>query len=252
MKNKFLTIAIALILAGSAYSSTASAEWKFGIGTGISRLNVEGDISVESAFGGPIDLDIDLDPDDIDDLIDTAFGFGGYATDGTWLITYAYGSLTLKGDETVGPISADIEFETTTIEVLVGYPLLRRDKFSMNVLGGVRNLAHDLDTEFSDGVTTLKNSRDDDWTDLVLGVTADLRLNERWTWANQFDIGNGDSEGNSTIKTALNWQFGEQWSASFFAKKASIEVETGDEGDSDYYKYDNDETTVGASFLYHM
>ncbi len=72
-----------------AMVSVASAEWHYGIGTGIRRLNAEGDVGVNTRLAGPVEFDLDLDPDDFSDLMETAFGLGGFASDGTWTIQFS-------------------------------------------------------------------------------------------------------------------------------------------------------------------
>jgi hypothetical protein len=66
-------------------SGVAHADWSFGIGTGIFRVNFDGDMGFDTA-AGPVELDVDLDADDVSDVMETAFGLGGYATDGKWMI----------------------------------------------------------------------------------------------------------------------------------------------------------------------
>ena len=252
MKINILSATIATALLALSYTSNSYAEWKYGIGTGISRLNVEGDISVESALGGTIKLPVDLDPDEIDDLMESAIGFAGYATDGTWMVTYSYVNLELEGTSVVGAVSAKANFEATLGELIVGYPITKTQKFSSNVLFGVRYLAHDLKSQFTSGATTLSNQRDNDWIDGVIGITADFKLTDILTWNNQLDASGGESEGIANFKTALNWRVSKKWTVGLNAKFSAVEVKNGNPGDADYYVYDADETSAGASFLYHF
>ncbi len=41
-------------------------------------MNAEGDQGLHTNAAGPVLAEIDLDPDDFDDLIQSAIGFGGY------------------------------------------------------------------------------------------------------------------------------------------------------------------------------
>lgn len=252
MKINILSASIATALLALSYTSNTYAETKYGIGTGFSRLNVEGDISLESALGGTIKLPVDLDPDEIEDLMETAIGFAGYATDGTWMTTYSYLNLELEGSSVVGAVSAKVNFEITGAELIFGYPITKTKTFRSNVLFGARYLAHDLKSEFTSGATTLSNQRDNDWLDVVLGITADIKLTDILTWNNQLDASGGDSEGIFNFKTALNWRVADHWTVGLNAKFSQIEVKNGNPGDTGYYVYDADETSAGANFVYHF
>ncbi len=47
-------------------SSASAQDWHFGIGTGLVRLNAEGDQGLNIGPVGPVLAKIDLDPDDFD------------------------------------------------------------------------------------------------------------------------------------------------------------------------------------------
>jgi len=92
--NKLVKSLIALALVG--FASTASAEWKYGIGSGLAGLAIKGDMSIgtQTQFG-TITIPVDLSASDIRDYTDSAIGFAGYATDGNLFITYGYLNLNL-------------------------------------------------------------------------------------------------------------------------------------------------------------
>ncbi|MBW2266328.1 MAG: hypothetical protein JRF28_09255, partial [Deltaproteobacteria bacterium] len=75
-----------------SYGTVAHAGWNFGIGTGPQLLNVSGDMGFDTALGA-VDIDVDLDPDDLADVTESAIGLGGYATDGKWVIQFVVGKL---------------------------------------------------------------------------------------------------------------------------------------------------------------
>jgi len=196
---------------------------------------------------------VDLDPDDVADYMDSAIGFGGYATNGQWLVTFSYSNLELEDSDRANGIKTTYDLDLIDGEILLGRPVSSSTDFSLNLEGGLRYFNRKFRTRFDDGINpVLSNKRDDSWTDVVLGVTADWRFTPKWAWNNHLDASFGDSEGTSTFKSALNWSFAQNWSASFFGKAAAIELESGDEGDADYLVYDVDETSFGASFLYHF
>ena len=250
MKIKHLYTAIS-ILCMVSFSSTASAEWNYGIGTGLQRMNAKGDQGLNTQIAGPVTYDVDLDPDDFSDYTKSAFGFGGYATDKTWMIQYSFVNLELEGEESAGTTSAKIGFEITGGEVTVGYPVYRSPSLRLGVLGGVRYTKHELSAEINNGFSQINRSTDNDWTDALIGLTVGVPFAEKWAWNTRLDAGFGGSEGTYTGATNVTWKFHKNWSASLNAKYQSIEFENGSEGDSDWYLYDTDEFGWGASFLYH-
>ena len=168
MKNHvFLPVIVlmTLILASSA----AHAEWHFGIGTGLSFNNIDGKQGFTSALAGPIKYDVELDPGDFNDLTKTAFGFGGYATDGTWLIQYSYANIELedKASEYVPDLDSTarltINFKTTGAELTVGYPVYKTASLVAMIDGGVRYTKHEFDNSLRvKGAVTGGGSRDFD------------------------------------------------------------------------------------------
>ena len=72
-----LTIfAVSLIGVSSANAEQAAKKWFFGLGTGFTFMNAEGDQGLNTASFGPIQAEIDLDPSDFQDLMETGFGLG--------------------------------------------------------------------------------------------------------------------------------------------------------------------------------
>jgi hypothetical protein len=229
----------------------AHAEWYFGIGTGPQLLNVEGDIGMNTALG-PVDLDVDLDPEDISDLTKTAFGLGGYVTDGKWMIQYSVGRLELEdesssGSRTGGTVNAEVEFDITGAELTVGYPIYKRDTMMLRAYTGARYTRHEFDfsitgTGFSGG--SRSKSIDESWTDVLIGLSANVPFAEKWDWSIKADAGFGGSEGTYVAYTGLTWRFYGHWSGTLFGKYAAVEYENASRGDADWYLYDMDETTL--------
>jgi len=236
---------------------SARAEWNFGIGTGVSQLNIEGDQGFNTQIAGPVVFPVDMDPDDVSDLMESAFGFGGYATNGTWVIQYSLVNLALEGqafqtvaDTTVG---ARLGFDVTGAEVAFGYPIVQGESGVLRVIFGVRYLEHDLSADLSVGANTASRGVDYDWTDVLVGLTADVPLGDdgKWSWNARLDASGGDSEGTTLFNTGLTRRFGETWSAGISVTSQDLDLENGVPGDSDFYLYDADETSLGINFLYH-
>lgn len=250
MNTQKTFVLIVLILLLTAPVTSAFAEWHFGIGTGPQLLKVDGDMGFNTNIAGPVKFSVKLEPDDVADLTNTAFGFGGYATDGSWLIEYSLGKLELEGDSTEGPVSARIDFDVTGGELLVGYPVYRQPSLKLSLLGGVRFTKHEISSHITDGAAQLNRNMDNDWTDAVVGVALGVPLFKDWNWSTRVDAGFGGSEGTYTAKTGVTWNFHEHWSTTLAAKYQAIEFENGSRGDTDWYLYDVDETTLGLAILF--
>jgi hypothetical protein len=241
-----------------AFGTAAHAKWHFGIGTGLFRLHMEGDQGFHTNTAGPVEFEVDLDPDDVGDLAKSAFGLGGYATDGQWMIQYSLGVLELEDDaKTTLPggesVSSKINFETKGGEVTLGFPVFANNHVTFGVHGGVRYTEHELENKVTivDGGTT-KLSRDinESWTDAVIGLSADVPLAQKWAWNNRVNAGFGGSEGTYMAYTGVSWRFFPRWSATLYGKYMAVEYENGKKGDSDWYFYDVDEYGAGMSILF--
>jgi hypothetical protein len=238
----------------------AHADWSFGIGTGIFRVNYDGDLGFNTSIDDvdtPVELDVDLDADDVSDVMETAFGFGGYATDGKWMFEYSFGVLDLEDDPSRTlpggvTVSSDLDFDKTNASLTVGYPIYHDDSLIVRLHGGVRYTDHELDADVAiDGTPVLSRDIDEDWTDALVGISADIPLAEKWMWNNKFNAGFGGSEGTYFGYTGITWRFLKHWSASLYGKYTAVEFENGSKGDSDWYLYDVDEFGVGLGVLFH-
>jgi hypothetical protein len=247
--NNYVRVFTTSVLPLLACMPSAQAEWHYGIGTGISGLSADGDIGAQAALFGAVKGDVDLDAGDTADLMDTAFGFGGYATNGKLKILYSLGQLNLEGDaKSSAGVKAELDFDKTTGEIIVSYPVIFGSEFTLGVLGGLRYTEHDIESKIDgSSITKIKN----DWTDVLVGVSTNLKFAGNWAWGTQIDAGFGGSEGTYEAKTSLTWMFAKQWSATAAVKYLAVDFEEDSQGDPNWYLYDVDETTIGLSFLYH-
>ena len=236
----------------------AYAKWNFGIGTGISRADFDGDIGFNT-LKGPVTFDFELDPDDVSDLMTSGFGFGGYATDGTWTIQYGFSNLVLEGDNTAvlpdATVAIDVEFDKTGFVITVGRPVIKRDYFVVALQGGVRYTDHELSI---DNIIFRTNSTDiydmdidESWVDVLIGGSIGVPINDEWVWNSLLNVGFGGSEGTVYANTGLTWRFLKSWSASLNAAVTAVDYENDDKGDNYWYLYDVDESTVGLLILFH-
>ncbi len=262
VKQSVFILFISLITILFIFDSMAHAKWEFGIGTGISRLNTDGVQGFDTDLAGPVEFDVELDPEDFDDLIATAIGFGGYATNGTFLIAYSYSKLQLEGRESEAvpainsTVSVDIDFDITQALLTVGYPVYATPSLIIRVDGGLRYIRHEFDGSLSlidSGGTVVASESEDfdhDWTDVLLGATIVVPFAEKFYWVNRFNAGFGGSEGTYVAATGVEWRFHKNWSTGVTGKYMAIDFENASKGDSDWYRYDADESSVGINVLF--
>jgi len=234
----------------------AQADWYFGIGTGLSLMNVDGKQGFDTV-AGPVKFDVKLDPKDFNDLTKSAFGFGGYATDGKWLVQYSLASLELQdkvsSDVGASTVKAKVNFKIYGAELTVGYPFYQSPSLVMLLDLGVRYTEHKFNNSISvSGAINAERQRkfSNDWTDGLVGVTMNVPFADKWTWSTRFNGGFGGSDGTYMASTGLSWRFHKSWSAGATVKYMAVDYENGKPGDSDWYFYDADETSVGLVFLY--
>jgi hypothetical protein len=247
------------VLFSMTIGSAANAEWRFGIGTGFTRISAVGDLGLHTNAAGPVRFDVDLDTNDISDMTRSAFGLKGYAADGAWMIQYTLSVLDLKGDGTVTPadgntLSMNMESDITNGELTVKYLLYEGRHVRLGLLTGARYSNHELQSVTSrvqpDG--TMASSRDisEEWTDFLLGFTIGSRLGSTCNWSNRFDAGFGGSEGTFSFSTGITWVFFRQWSGTLWGSFITVDYDNGNRGDADWYAYDINETRVGIAVLY--
>jgi len=240
-----------------------SAPWVFGLGTGFSLLNTEGTQGFNTTAFGPIEGDYDLSPGDVNDLLETAFGIGAMATNGTWSVNAGFGKFKL-GDDVAGTLdagfggfdyAAEAFFEVTSGEFTVGNTVYRSQggSFALTPYIGARNTKHEvgLDLTVADGIPTMvSRGTDHSWTDVLVGSSFDVTLSPSLSWNTSLNAGFGGSEGTYTAATGLAWSPAAHWVISPNASYQAVDFEHGARGDSDCYFYDSNDTTVGLAVMY--
>lgn len=242
-------------------SSASAQDWHFGIGTGLVRMNAQGDQGLNIAGVGPILADVDLDPDDFDDLIQTAIGFGGYATNGKWMVQYMFASIKMGGEPSgtlpdgSATFTSDLSFDVTTGHLTVGYTAYSQGKLSVQPFIGVRYLKHELGADVTVATappTDISRSVDHNWTDVLVGTAINVALAPKVNWSTSFDAGFGGSNGTFKFATGISWRFWKYMSIGPTFSFMAIDFENGEIGDSDWYLYDANEFGWGASFMFHL
>ena len=227
--------------------------WEFGLGTGFFGLNLDGTVGMGTTLLSALELDIDVSASDTKEVMESAFGFGGYATNGTWLIDYSFLYLQLEGDGSGSNVKyAKLEFEVSGFEAMVGYPVLKTSNITLNLHGGVRYTKHKITNSFQTlGGTAFSKEIDEDWVDALIGLSANIHFAEKWVWNNRITAGFGGSEGTYSAFTGLSWQFHKNWSTSLYGKYTAVDFENSTKGAADWYLYDVDEYGLGINILFH-
>jgi len=247
-RSATLFLALASMISGTAYAEAPPAgDWHYGIGTGISSFGLDGDLGFATDQGGII-REIDLENDDTSDLVDSAFGLNGFASNGRWDILLAYGTVTLEDGNSV----LDAEWERTVAEVAVVYNFCQFCNSRWGLLFGARATDHEWK------ITSRNEAFDkvepgDDWNDFIIGLSHVMTISDHWAWRNRADAGFGDTEEAYFASTSLIWQPFEHWQFNINAKY--IVTDFGDDADindSDFYLYNVDDTSfgLGVSFVW--
>lgn len=247
-------------------SPSYAKKWFFGVGTGMTAQNVQGDQGLTTANFGSIQGEVDLDPEEFKDLMQTAFGLGGYATDGTWLLQGTFARFELGGEPSGelpasvggGTFTADFAFDITLGRFSVGRTVYRSEnkKFSFTPYAGVRYLKHELGADYSivQGSTTteVKRAVDHSWADVLIGTGIGYALTPKVSFSAGGDAGFGGSEGTFSFNTGLSFKPIKWFSIGPTFSYIAIKYENGAKGEPEWYLYDCNEFGAGVSFLFHF
>lgn len=261
-----IVAAIAVFLIVGASPCQAQQKWHFGVGTGMTFMNIQGDQGGNIMGYGPATWEIDLDPDEFSDVMESGFGLAGLATDGKWMINYQFASITLGGESSAalpaaiggGTFNYDLDFDVFNSKLSVGYTAYRSSnfKFAFTPYVGTRYIKHDINLDYSvtQGGTTTSDfrGRDYSWADFLLGTSISYQVGPRVGISASGDAGFGGSEGTfffsgaMTIKPGKHFAFGPNFSYT------AIDYENGEAGDPDWYLYDANEFGVGFFLMLTM
>jgi len=243
-------------------SSSAGAAWHGGIGTGLARMNAEGDQGLNLGALGPVQVEIDLSPDDFSDYMESAIGFGGYLTNGNVVVQFSFAQINLGGDPSgTLPSGATYDgewsFDITAGELTAGYPIYRhpQGKIVLQPYVGVRYLKHDLGAELivvAETTTEVSRGIDHSWTDAIIGAATNVGVSPKVRWVTRTDVGFGGSSGSLAVATALAWTPLSWLTLSPNAFFKAIDFENGEKGDADWYLYDANEFGWGLAIMIHI
>lgn len=236
----------------------------WGIGTGLVRQNAEGDQGLNINQFGPLIAPIDLSPDDFADITESAIGFGGYFTNGQWIVKYKLAKVKMGSDAKTTlaegqTVKGDFFFDLTIGEITYGYTVWRSQnrKLSLTPYAGIKYLKHDLgvDLKVTEGTTTTNikiASAENNWTDFVIGTDFNVTFSPKLSLNSSVNAAFGGSEGIFSFNTGLSWRIWKIFSIGPTFSYSAIEVKNGKPGDTDFYIYDANEFGFGLSFLFHF
>lgn len=153
--------------------------------------------------GGPFDVDVS----DIIDNLSMVFMGGFEARKNKWSIIGDVIYLGIGNDKdtfvTSGsgvPVKAnvDLDIDAWLLTGGVGYELVRGDRGTLTVVGGVRYATLEVDATLSVLRQEAKRSQSEGLVDGIVGLRGVINLHEKWYIPYYADIGTGDSD--------LTWQ----------------------------------------------
>lgn len=252
-------------IACSTAASIASADdgnWHYGIGTGFSSFSVNGDVGVPVSVTGNVPVgavpptgivaDVDLNNKETSDLLDSAAGLTAFAANEDWSFTASFSTLSLKDQDN----RFDAEWDKTQAEFTVAYNFARVSGNTFAVQLGARYVEHEWSANLGrvpviGGTVRVNSDVDDNWTDVVVGITHSFPIAKGWEWRNVANYGFGGSEGTVLAQTSIIWKPLEHWAFSASARYLSTEYgDKGDLGDNDFYYYDADEPAFGLGVTF--
>lgn len=72
-------------------------------------------------------------------MLESAFGFGGFANKGPWTIRFGYSTLTLEDDDS----NYDVEWDKAEGGLTLEYAFYKGGKHTFGILGGLAYTDHD-------------------------------------------------------------------------------------------------------------
>ena len=257
MKKFYSASLLVMGLAAATSTYAADDEWKFAIGTGMFMLNTDGDVGFNTNAFGPVKADATMSFDEISENMDSAAGLGGSATYGDMTILFKYGQMGLEdsitGTTAAGvPVTANLSFDTVVAELAAVPVIARSNGHVFGLLGGLRHTMHDWTLNLTSGGTSINRDTGDEWTDVLLGATHAMPINDAWVWSSRVDVGYSDVDTAYHINSGVNWQFADSWSARFYGDYLKYDYEDGNEGDAGWYLYDTAEYGAGATINFNF
>ena len=202
--------------------------WNWTVAPYVWMADIEADAKVDGTSVGAIELDFE-------DLVDkTEFGFvfaaeGGPA-EGKWSLFTDVTYFELNDGGAAGDIDVDVDIDALFLD-LGGVFSRAGIGRGVHLFGGVRHMGVDTDIRVTaPGEPTLKDSQDDSFTDVLIGVRYRFLLSDRWSLKLRADASAGDTEGTWTLESIAGYRVGKKGNKKllFGYRHREIEIEEGD------------------------
>jgi hypothetical protein len=241
-----LMLATPLALAG---------DWVHGISTGFGGLALDGDIAFDTANRGTIDVEVDLDAGDVADAMSSALALGGFSKTENMTISYSAGVLDLEGDTSANRgddrAKADLGFKAMGAEIMMDYTFAKQGSNSFGVIAGVRYSKQESDLSVKlNGDTLFEGELDEDWTDVVAGLSHTYAFSPTMSWRTAIDYGFGGSDGTTHLVTGISKIFAGHWLVGLNLDYKDVQYENGTRGTGNFYNYEVEETKLGLGIGY--
>jgi len=239
-----LLSSIALLAPLGAAAQTASDDWSFAIAPYVWLPSVKGDLNYSPPAVGGSSPSVHIDASKLLDDLNFAAMFTARAQKGRWLVTTDFNYIDLSGGASkvrsfdVNPGSGPINVSTSSVSadadvkltgmvwtLAGGYSLVLEPKNKLNVLGGVRYLGLEAETNWNLSATVTGNGplgasvtvprsgstkqKENIWTGVV-GLEGRVNLGDSDWFVNGYvDVGSGSSvftwQGMAGIGYAFKW-----------------------------------------------
>jgi hypothetical protein len=221
-----LTLAI-LLLAAPAAAQTA--DWTFGASLygWLPGMSVQ----VDTPSGT---VDSELSGSDALSDLDMAFMGTFEARRGKWGLIgdLLYVDLSSSQDTPLGLLfsDAEVDVKTAAFSGYVAYRVYDTPNLAIDVAGGIRAFAVDLDTTLNSAgvLPDFSSSASENWADPLVAARFTVPLSEKWFSTAFFDFGGTGSNDNTWQAFAsVGYRFDERWSTQLGYRYLAIEKEIG-------------------------
>ena len=212
-----LPLLLSIPLASAADTPASNDEWQFALSPMfLWGMSMKGDSQI-----GAVDTPLDLEfADDVLSNLDAVFTVHFEAKKGDWVlfseVQYVDLEPTVNAQKGRVPISADVTFKNTMVELGAARRVAQFEKTDLELLFGARYTKQQNHTKLEDG-TTLVDVKED-WWDGFAGGRVTTRISDNWKFEGRGDIGAGGSDLVWNLGGFFDYRF-KDWGSVFFGYK---------------------------------
>lgn len=168
----------------------------------------------QSIFGLP-SVDVDVSFSDVFDKVDMAAAgiFEVYGERAGFLGEFNYVKLGATATGPGGILQGGMDSKAFFALAAGTWKLAETDQQHVDLVAGVKYFRFDNDLQLNPGA--LSASQSANWVDATVGVKASFELAPKWSMKTWAMVGAGGSDLSWDILAAFDYQFNEDWSASF-------------------------------------